>query len=336
MAEHHHHRTVADPTPNTPQKAWPPWLICDAVPLESPLHQAFTECIFTLRWQRGYSRHTARAYALDIQLFLRWLASHQASPPALPQLQTLTLQDFRAFLAKRHASGKHARSTARLLSVLRTWFHFLSEQHGITNAALFQLQLPKKGQTLPHTISPEKIRLLLDHLLHQPPKAWVGQSYVALLLLIYATGIRVQEALNLTPTDLHQARSNGWLQITGKGNKQRTVPVLHVVFEAIDAYQQHCPFDTPHAPFFWHSAKGKPLAYPTLYKAVKAAIGLTNLPEKTSIHSLRHSFATHLLEGGINMRMIQQLLGHASLSTTQHYTHLTNPAVLKAYRTLQE
>jgi integrase/recombinase XerC len=243
-------------------------------------------------------------------------------------LQQLETRDIRAWLASRSQCFEAA-STARALSTVKSFFRYLEKQEQVKNAAIFNIRGPRLKKALPRALAEGQAAEALQSIGQQHEEEWVNKRDVALLVLIYGCGLRISEALSLRCQDVPQGDV---LTITGKGNKQRQVPVLPAVKEAIQQYIASCPYPfTPLSPLFL-GKRGKaldPAIFQLQLRKLRAAL---NLPESTTPHAFRHSFATHLLSAGGDLRSIQELLGHASLSTTQRYTHVDKARLLKAYK----
>lgn len=276
---------------------------------------------------------TVKAYMTDLFAFLGFVAEHLGGSPSLDQLTALKIIDFRAWLASRHRDG-HARSSiARNLAALRSFYRFLDRFHGRHNPAIKALRTPKLEQRLPRPLSSDQAKDLVESAPTISDDDWIGKRDAAFLLLLYGAGLRIGEALSLNreaagsnPKALKQ------LIVTGKGNKQRLVPILPIIGEAIADYIRLCPHHmTPSSPLFL-GLRGKRLQSALMRRQVQALRQLLGLPESATPHALRHSFATHLLNDGADLRTIQELLGHASLSTTQNYTGIDGGRLLHLYK----
>ncbi len=275
---------------------------------------------------------SVKAYEGDLHAFLAFCAEHLGEPPALEALVRLTAGDFRAWLAARHRAGAARTSTARALAAVRSFYRYLDRQHGRHNPALKAMRTPRLVRRLPRPLSAAQAEELIETVPAFARSEWQAKRDAALLLLLYGAGLRIGEALGLERRDVG-ARPGALrvLTVTGKGSKQRVVPILPVVAEAIGAYVSDCPFDpAPERPLFV-GARGKRLQPAVVRRQVQAVRRLLGLPESATPHALRHSFATHLLEGGADLRTIQELLGHASLSTTQGYTGVDGERLMRLY-----
>jgi len=283
-----------------------------------------------LQHERRAASHTLAAYGRDLAAFLEFLAGHLGKAPALAELAGLTRADFRSWLAARAATDLQATSTARALSVVRSFFRFLSRHGHVGNAALATMRTPRLPRAVPKALTAGEAAEVLDA---DAADGWMGKRDTAILSLLYGCGLRLGEALSLNRGDLPRAAGDeiASLTITGKGRKQRVVPLLPAVSAAIDDYLAVCPFGgNAEAPLFRGARGGRlsPRLVQLRLQNMRARLGL---PESATPHALRHSFATHLLAGGGDLRAIQELLGHASLSTTQRYTDVDAAALLAVY-----
>jgi integrase/recombinase XerC len=268
--------------------------------------------------ERRASPHTLAAYGRDLALFLDFLTGHAGGLPALGSLAELRPADIRAFLAHRAADDVGRSSTARGLSVLRGFFRFLDRRGLVGNAALAAVRTPRRPIAVPKALSADDAAGALDTVAELASEPWIARRDVAILTLLYGCGLRLAEALSLTRRTA--PLKPGAMTILGKGGKQRVVPVLPAVAEAVASYLAACPFRPgPDEPLFV-GARGGPLSPRIVQRQMAKVRHLLGLPDEATPHALRHSFATHLLAGGGDLRAIQELLGHASLSTTQRYT----------------
>jgi integrase/recombinase XerC len=274
------------------------------------------------------SAHTLRAYVGDVRAFLGFIAGHRGGPASLSTLAGLTLADFRAWLAARSGEGAAAATRARGLSAVRSFFRHLDRSGTLHNPALAALGGPKLPRSLPKALTEADAAGTIEAAAGLPEEAWIGRRDRALLLLLYGAGLRLGEALGLTGRDLPR---EGRMVVRGKGRKERLVPVLPIVAEAIADYLAACPFPAgPDRPLFL-GVRGGPLNPGVAERQVRRLRHLLGLPASATPHALRHSFATHLLAEGADLRSIQELLGHASLSTTQRYTALDDRRLLGIY-----
>jgi len=285
-----------------------------------------------LRAERRVAALTLIAYGRDLRQFLAFLTRHRGGPPDLAALHALVPGDIRAFMAQRRQDGVGSRSLMRGLAGIKSFTRFL-EREGFGSASAFSvIRAPKLARGLPKALSPAAALQLvgLDARAGDARDPWILARDAAVLALLYGAGLRISEALGLTraeaPGDAHDV-----LTITGKGGKMRQCPVIAPVRAAIDAYVAACPFPlAPGGPLFV-GARGGPLSPRVVQLAVERMRGTLGLPASATPHALRHSFATHLLARGGDLRSIQELLGHASLSTTQIYTAVDSDRLLDAY-----
>ena len=284
------------------------------------------------RWlihEKRASHHTVDAYNRDLGAFLSFLQTHLGGPPGLPDMEGLAAADFRAWMARRAADGLSRSSTARAMSVLRGFFRWLEREGYGANHAIRAMRSPKRPLGIPKPLTVADSDLLLDSIDLLPGKPWETQRDVALFTLLYGCGLRISEALDLNRREAPAGES---LTVTGKGNKQRMLPVLPVVREAVQAYLKLCPWQPGDGGPLFLGVRGKRLNPGVAQKRLRELRLLLGLPESVTPHALRHSFATHLLSGGGDLRTIQELLGHASLSTTQRYTEVDSDSLMAAYR----
>lgn len=291
------------------------------------------------RWlgeERQSSAHTVEAYGRDIGVFIGFLAGHQGGAVSLADLARLKPGDFRAYLAERAGDSYARSSTARAFSVVRSFFRFLERQGLVANAAVLSVRTPKLPHSVPKALSEEDAARLLDNTdiaSASDAEAWILARDEALITLLYGCGLRIGEALGLTRGQAPDLTGGGDLmRITGKGNKQRVVPVLPAVREAVSRYMALCPYPGDATTPLFLGARGGPLN-PRIAQGLMQKLRLSlDLPDTTTPHALRHSFATHLLAGGGDLRAIQELLGHASLSTTQRYTDVDSARLMAVHR----
>ncbi len=276
---------------------------------------------------RRRSQHTVRAYVATAERLTEFLSEHWGDRPDAARLGGVTQADLRAFLAARRGDGLANRSTARELSAIRAFLAFAGEQSGSDSSAP-RIKGPRIKRSLPRPIAPDDIMALGEAIAQRDAPAWVQARDWAVLLLLYGAGLRISEAMGLTGAVLPLGET---LRITGKGNKQRIVPMLPQLREAIGQYAALVPFDlVPNEPLF-RGTRGGPLSPALVRRAMMHARRLLGLAEDATPHALRHSYATHLLAGGADLRSLQELLGHASLSSTQIYTQVDAAQLLDVY-----
>jgi len=283
-----------------------------------------------LRSERRASDHTLAAYDRDLIAFLDFLAGHLGAPPTPADLLALSGADFRAWLARRANAGLARTSTARALSVVRTFFRWMRRTGRGDNAAINLVRSPKLPHAVPKPLGEVEASEAVSAIGDLATEPWQGLRDVAVATLLYGCGLRISEALSLTRAEAPLAADG--LTVTGKGRKQRMVPVLPAVRDAIAAYIAACPHTLePEAPLF-RGARGGPLSPRIVQMQMQKLRGWLDLPDTATPHALRHSFATHLLGAGGDLRAIQELLGHASLSTTQRYTEVDAASLMATYR----
>ena len=279
--------------------------------------------------ERRLSAHTLAAYGRDLAAFLDFIAEHTSDEPSLAALAALLPADFRAYLA-RVSNRLHASSRARLMAVVRNFFRFLARRGLAQNAAILLIRTPKLPKSIPKALSVEDASAVLAAAADQGDRApWLATRDLALVTLLWGCGLRISEALSLTRAEA--PIEPGTLTVTGKGDKQRIVPVLPAVADAVRDYLAACPLQVaPDGPLFvgWY---GSPLIARSAQKIMARLRVRLGLPETATPHALRHSFATHLMAGGGDLRSIQELLGHASISTTARYLAAEPEHILAVY-----
>jgi integrase/recombinase XerC len=295
--------------------------------------QAFKAWLRFLEGERGYSGNTLEAYERDVRQLLVFLSASLGAPVALRDLNQLTPQQLRGFMASRRASGASSRSLSRSISALRSFFRFLERASLLKNGTVLAIALPKVPLSLPRPLTIPKTQTVItesDEAHKRGHPRWVGARDNAALLLLYGAGLRISEALSILRKDA-PTPPRDILRIKGKGGKERLVPVLPAIHHATARYLTLVPFHLPdEGPLFVGMKGGKlsPRILQLLIARMREALGL---PETATPHALRHSFATHLLGSGADLRSIQELLGHASLSTTQIYTEVDRETLLRNY-----
>jgi integrase/recombinase XerC len=284
-----------------------------------------------LAYERRLADNTLAAYGRDVSQFLAFLVPHLGHPPDCRSLDALSPADFRAFLAHRRRAGVGGRSLARNLAGLRSLFAHLSRQGLVDTTAIQSLRPPKQPRTLPKPMPPDAARTVaLNHPL-AAAEPWVAARDSAVLCLLYGAGLRISEALAMRRADVPTG-AHDMLRIHGKGGKVRLVPALPVISETIAGYLRLVPFAIEPDMIVFRGVRGGPLSPRIIQLAVARARGALGLPDNATPHALRHSFATHLLARGGDLRAIQELLGHASLSTTQIYTAVDTSQLAEVYR----
>jgi integrase/recombinase XerC len=289
-----------------------------------------------LQSERRLSGHTLVAYEHDVANFLEFMTKYLGDTPTLQHLAKLKPAEFRAWLAERAHAGMARTSTARAFSSLRSFFRFLDKRGLAHNASIAAIQTPKLPRSVPKALSEDDMTELLDTPPEQEREGWIDLRDTAVLLLLYGAGLRIGEALGLAKGTVEELLKSGrdTLSITGKGNKTRLVPLLPQAIEALGAYRDACPYIKVLGPgdAFFLGARGGPLDAAIVQKRVRELRHQLGLADSVTPHALRHSFATHLLGAGGDLRTIQELLGHASLSTTQRYTDVDAARLSAVYR----
>ena len=284
--------------------------------------------------ERRMSPKTVEAYERDVRQFLGFLTEHAGELVTLKSLAAIEPRDVRAFMASRRAGGIGSRSLMRSLAGARSFARFLERNGKGKVGALSAVRAPKVPKTLPKPISIDAAKQLTDTDLRagEEREPWVLARDAAVLALLYGSGLRISEALGLTREAVPAPGKGDAITVTGKGNKTRMVPVLPRVLELIAEYVSLCPYDLPDTKPIFLGAKGGPLSPRIMQLTMARLRGALGLAETATPHALRHSFATHLLARGGDLRAIQELLGHASLSTTQIYTAVDTEQLLSVYR----
>ncbi len=304
--------------------------------------------------QRGYSVHTLDAYRRDLRDWLKFMHEHLGTKVSEEKLVQFEITDFRSWLAWRHRQGYDVASTRRALSGVRSFFEYLSMRHGLKNEAIRHVRSPKDKKALPRALSVDEALEALSRVVEQRhcgagKLPWIVARDVALFGVLYGCGLRVGETIAITQAQAQALQKTPQLVIMGKGKKERQVPVLPRVVEYLQAYLALVPYDMPPEAEVFRSLRGKKLyagAVQAMLREVRGAISRIDgrvvlledqqaVPEYLTPHALRHSFATHLLQNGTNIRLVQSLLGHESLRTTQRYTAVSDQHMLRSYMQAQ-
>jgi integrase/recombinase XerC len=281
-----------------------------------------------LAGERRASAHTIAAYGRDLAFFLDFLTEHLGELPSLAAISALRAADFRAYLARRARDGVERTSLARGMSVVRGFMRFLQRRGLAAAGALAVLRSPKLPASVPKPLTIEDATAAVNTAAEIASSVWQGKRDIAILALLYGCGLRLSEALGLSRGDAPLGET---LVITGKGRKQRQLPVLPVVRAAVAEYLAACPYAGARDGPLFVGARGGPLHPRLVQRQMELLRARLGLPETATPHALRHSFATHLLGAGGDLRAIQELLGHASLSTTQRYTSVETERLLAIY-----
>lgn len=278
---------------------------------------------------RGYSRLTIEAYGRDLRQLADHLRHQLGRAPSLDDLGRADAKLFRSFLASRRRQGAESRSLARTMSGLRTFFRWLEAEGLMQNRAVRRVAMPKVGHSVPKPLTVTKAAAVMagDG---ADDADWIAARDTAVLLLLYGSGLRISEALRLSRAEA-PVRGRDTLRIVGKGGKERLAPVLPVTQAAVERYLALLPYPLASDDAMFVGAKGGPLSPRIVQLLMERLRGSLGLPDTATPHALRHSFATHLLSSGADLRQIQELLGHASLSTTQVYTEVDRERLLAVY-----
>ena len=280
---------------------------------------------------RRVAKLTVEAYERDSRQFLSFLCQHLGHRPDISDLSELRVADIRSFLAYRRNEGVGSRSLGRGLAGIRSFFNFLTRTGLADVPAARVVRTPKQPKSLPKPLNIADALHIVDKKTQLDDEPWVASRNAAILTLCYGCGLRISEALSLTPADFSDKNATS-IYVTGKGGKTRLVPVIPAVHEAIDDYLSCCPFILPPDQPLFRGVRGGKLQRAIVERAVQQLRSSLGLPDSVTPHALRHSFATHLLSRGGDLRTIQELLGHASLSTTQIYTGVDTDRLMEVYK----
>lgn len=282
-----------------------------------------------LQHEKNVSKHTLRAYTGDLTHFVKFLVTHIGKEPCLDDLSEIGIRDFRSWMSKKAMDGTGNASRARSLSGVKSFLNWLDKQGIMHNAAINTVRSPKLPHKLPRPLQENQAARVLENADLLVKEDWIGQRDRALFTLLYGCGLRINEALSLNVADLPK---DGFIRVIGKGNKERQIPVIDIVEETLNAYIEQRPLAAlPETPLFIGSRGGR-LNQGVAQKSMRELRVTLGLPETATPHALRHSFATHLLQNGANLREIQELLGHSSLSTTQRYTEVNAEELMRIYK----
>ncbi|WP_300443055.1 tyrosine recombinase XerC [uncultured Mameliella sp.] len=276
----------------------------------------------------GAAENTLNAYRADVLDFISFLTAHHAEPQGLAPLSAVTTTDMRSWMAHLRRREVGARSVARKLSAVKSFYRWLARREGFEATAVLSARAPKFQKKLPRPLTEDAARAMIDTVEMQSTDSWQGARDAAVVTLLYGCGLRISEALGLKGRDLPLGST---LRILGKGGKERLVPVLPVAVKAVETYLALCPYPVEPDQALFRGARGGPLNPRIVTKVTEKARMQLGLPASATPHAMRHSFATHLLAAGGDLRAIQELLGHASLSTTQAYTAVDEVHLMKVY-----
>ena len=280
---------------------------------------------------RRVAKLTVEAYERDSRQFLSFLCQHLGHRPDISDLSDLRVADIRSFLAYRRNEGVSSRSLGRGLAGIRSFFRYLTRA-GLANIpAARVVRTPKQPKSLPKPLNIADALHIVDKSTQLDEEPWVASRNAAILTLLYGCGLRISEALALTPADFADKATTS-IYVTGKGGKTRLVPVIPAVHDAVNDYLSCCPFILPPEQPLFRGVRGGKLHRAIVEQAVQQLRSSLGLPDSVTPHALRHSFATHLLSRGGDLRTIQELLGHASLSTTQIYTGVDTDRLMEVYK----
>ena len=278
--------------------------------------------------QRNYSKHTADSYLNDLNNYLSFISKYYENTTSLKQLESVDIRFMRSWLAARHQDNFSSVSTARALSSIKNFYKYLEKKFGITCHSVFIVRSPRKPKILPKALTQSETEISLDNIELLGAEQWIHLRNKALLTLIYASGLRISEALSITKEHLDNQE---FIKILGKGNKERLIPWVSESKQLIMQYIKLLPYSIEHDAPIFRGKRGGVLQRAVFNKELINLRRSLGLPKHLSSHAFRHSFATHLLENGANLRSIQELLGHQSLSTTQRYTKINQSHLESVY-----
>lgn len=276
----------------------------------------------------GVADNTVEAYRRDVLGYIAFISKHFGDATGLGPLKSVKIADMRAWMAHERGRGVSARSLARQLSAVKTFYRWLSERDGFEPTAVLATRAPKFQKKLPRPLAEDAAKAMIETVEAQSPKTWIAARDMAVVTLLYGCGLRISEALGLKGKD---APLPDVLRIKGKGGKERVVPVIDAAKTAVARYVSALPYTPEPDEALFKGARGGPLSPRIIAKAMETARHQLGLPATATPHAMRHSFATHLLEAGGDLRAIQELLGHASLSTTQAYTAVDTARLMQVY-----
>ena len=277
---------------------------------------------------RNFSENSIKAYSLDLKNFLHF--SFQESEDILKSdLSNISSHTIRLWILSLRNKSIKASSLSRKISSLKNFFHWLENTHNIFNSAISRLESPKKDKNLPRPLTINDIKRLFSAFENKKEDQWIISRNQAIFLLLYTCGLRISEALDLKANALPLNTS---IFVKGKGKKERMVPILNITNQAIEQYKDQCPFPNSSSKYVFLGVRGKRMSARSFQKALERARNSIGLPSSSTPHSLRHSYATHLLNSGTDLRSIQKLLGHSALSSTQIYTQVEQKRLLQVYK----
>ncbi len=278
---------------------------------------------------KGYSSNTVNSYLKDIKFFLMFVESYLGDQISLQSLKNLKPTDFRSWLADERKFGTSTVSLIRYLSSIREFYNWLNEKKSLSNFSIFNIQIPRREKKLPRPISSVNAIKMLSLASTKTTIPWLAARNAAVIALLYGCGLRISEALNLKRKSYP---FDDFIKVQGKGNKERIIPILPIVNKYIEKYIQLCPFPKTADDHLFVGKRGKKLSPRVIQQEISNLRLQLGLPATATPHALRHSFATHLLSAGGDLRTIQELLGHASLTSTQIYTDVDEMRLMKVYK----
>ena len=300
-----------------------------ALSLISPaVAQALDSWLSTQRIVQNIAVNTEKAYRRDVTEFLTFMAAHKGATQGLQSLSRITTTDMRSWMACCRNSGTGSRSLARKLSSVKNFYGWLAEREDFDPTHVLSVRSPRFERKLPRPLAEDAACSMIDVVSRQSETAWINARDTAIVTMLYACGLRISEVLAITRNDFPIPRV---LNVRGKGGKERHVPVLKIARQAVEAYVQKCPFQLDLNDALFRGVRGGPLSARAIQKVMQQARLQLGLPASATPHAMRHSFATHLLTSGGDLRTIQELLGHASLSTTQTYTAIDTTHLKAVY-----
>lgn len=293
------------------------------------LEARLAEWMSYLKHEKQVSKHTLRAYSSDVTSFIKFLNNHLGQSPSLNDLGDVNIRGFRAWMSRKAMDGAGNASRARSLSGVKNLLSWLDKQGILHNAAISIIRSPKLPHKLPRPLHESQAIDVLNAAGLLVKDDWIEARNRALFTLLYGCGLRIDEALQLNVSDMPR---DGFLRVVGKGNKERQVPVIEIVDRALKNYLPLIPFGAAHGDPIFRGARGGRLSQGVAQKALRDLRSTLGLPETATPHALRHSFATHLLQNGANLREIQELLGHSSITSTQRYTEINAEELMRIYK----
>jgi integrase/recombinase XerC len=279
-----------------------------------------------LEYEKGFSKHTCSAYITDLHYFIKFISLHKAQFCSIELLEELSLQDFRAWLAYRKRENLSHSSTARAVAAMKNFFKYIIRSNNFKNKTIFNLRSPKHNKSLPRALNQEQTFDAINA--ENIDEKWVWLRDRAMIYVLYGCGLRISEALSLRVEDL----KSDFFLINGKGQKERIVPVMAEIRDEITKYLQACPYKLSKNDYIFVGKQGKTMNPGVFQRQIRKLRNSLNLPDSVTPHAFRHSFATHLLSNGGDLRSIQELLGHKDLSTTERYTKIETKHLLQTYK----